>query len=175
MSSYDHWTKAGKIDNEKYIWLTKNVNKMQEKLGGHGRMFYVAPFRTYQIPRYEIVINTLPKFKEGNIKDFDLNSVDDCLIRYIGVLEGVIDSTDKKLKNPIIWFKEGFQELVTIPIYLLNWFGLISDKNVFKITSNLLYKIISGVGGLIAFVSSAVTIIQGKEAVIELMHKILNK
>jgi hypothetical protein len=170
-----HWS-PGTVDNDKYIWLTKNVGKIQDIIG-HTGIFdsYITPFQRMHFRNYQIIINTLPKFKEGNIHESDINSVDDCLIRYVGNMEDIIDQVEKKMRNPIIWFKEGFKEILTLPIYILNGFGLIPDNIVSKIKSNLIYNIIIGIGGLAAFSSAIVTIIQGKQQTIEFIQSLLRK
>jgi len=70
--SYDNWNRRGNIDSELYVWLTKNVNKIQGDLGHLGTMHYVAPFQIYQISNYQIIINTIPKFRNGKIEEFDI-------------------------------------------------------------------------------------------------------
>lgn len=171
--TYDNWSRSGNFDRELYVWLTMNVNLMQEYLGSHGVMEYIAPFQTYRISNYQIVINTIPKFRDGSVKDFDINSVDDCLLRYIGYLEGIINKNKKNLKNPIIWFREGFREVLSIPIFILNWFGIISSRTVSSIKNSLIFKAISGLISLITLISSIVTIIVGKDQTIEFIHKLL--
>jgi hypothetical protein len=166
------YDRNGTLDSELYMWLTKNVNKMQADLGHLGTMHYVAPFQIYQIKNYQIVINTLPKFRNGQVEDFDINSADDSLLRYIGVLEKALESIRKKIKNPIICFKEGFQEVISLPLYIFNWFGLLSDNSVSKVTTNIIFKIFAGISGLVAFASGIVTIVQGKEQMISLINKI---
>ena len=158
------------FDTELYIWLTKNVNEIQANLGHLGKMHYVAAFQMYEVKNYEVVINTLPKFRDGKIESFDVNSTDDCLLRYIGSMKKIIESLSKKLKNPIIWFKEGFQEIISLPLYIFNWFGILSDRAVARVTTNVIWKVLAGLGGLVTFVSGIVTIIQGKDQTIELLR-----
>src|SRR5687767_48819 len=86
-ANYDRWSRSGNFDGEQYVWLTMNVSKIQSNLGTFGVMEYIAPFQTYRVSNYQIVINTVPKFRDGSVKDFDVNSVDDCLLRYMGYLE----------------------------------------------------------------------------------------
>jgi hypothetical protein len=173
--TYDSWSRSGNFDGELYVWLTMNVNQMQEYLGNQGVMEYIAPFQTYKISNYQIVINTIPKFRDGSIKDFDINSVDDCLLRYIGYLKGIINENMKNLKNPIIWFREGFREVLSIPIFILNWFGIISSRTVSSIKDSLIFKAIAGLISLITLISSIVTIIVGKDQTIEFIHRLLEK
>ncbi|WP_299180765.1 hypothetical protein [uncultured Chryseobacterium sp.] len=173
--TYDRYSRAGNFDGEFYVWLTMNVNKIQSNLGTFGVMEYIAPFQTYRVSNYQIVINTIPKFRDGSIKEFDIHSVDDCLLRYIGYLEEYSKDTQKKLKNPIVWFREGFRELLSVPIFILSWFGIISNRTVNSIKNSLIYKVVSGLIALVTLVSGVVTIIVGYDQTIELVNKILRK
>ncbi len=172
---YDRWSRTGNIDSELYVWLTKNVSKMQSDVGIFGYMDYIAPFQTYQVSNYQIIVNTIPKFRDGQIQDFDINSVDDCLLRYLGFLEERSNSTQKNLRNPIIWFRIGFQEIISISLFILNWFGIFSTKTVNSIMNSVIYKILTGIIALVTLFSGLVTIIQGKEKTIEIINSFLNK
>lgn len=159
---------------EKYIWLTKHVNKVQMLLGGSGVINYIGPFQSYQVKNYQVLINTLPKYRDGTIKQFDAFSADDSLLRYIGILEDAIEKTKKRLKNPFKLFGDGIHEIISFPIYLLNWFGLLQDRSTKKIVSNSIYLFFTGFVSLITLISGVVTIIQGKEKTIEFFDRILS-
>lgn len=174
-SKYDSYSGRRHLDQELYMWLTKNVNRMQGDLGNMGTMHFVAPYRTYSVRHYQIIINTIPKYRMGNVEDFEVNSVDDCLLRYLGVMEKAVEATDKRRRNPAIWFKEGIQGILSLPIYILNWFGIIGDNLVSKIISNLLFRIITGIGALAAFISSIVTVIQGKDQTISFFQGLFHR
>lgn len=173
--SYDRWSRSGNFDGEKYVWLTMNVSRIQNNLGTFGIMDYIAPFQTYQISNYQIVINTIPKFRDGSIQDFDVNSVDDSLLRYIGYLNEYQKDTLRNLKNPVIWFREGFREILSIPIFILSWFGIISNRTLNSIKNSLIYKVISGLIALVTLISGIVTIVIGYDQTIEFINRILNK
>lgn len=173
--SYDRWSRSGNFDGEKYVWLTMNVSRIQNNLGTFGIMDYIAPFQTYKVSNYQIVINTIPKFRDGSIQDFDVNSVDDSLLRYIGYLNEYQKHTLRNLKNPIIWFREGFREILSIPIFILSWFGIISNRTLNSIKNSLIYKVISGLIALVILISGIVTIVVGYDQTIEFINRILNK
>jgi hypothetical protein len=174
LSTYNQFSRNGTIDNEKYIWLTKNVNKIQSDMGPFGVMDFIAPFQTYQVKNYQIVVNSIPKFRSQNIDQFEINSVDDSLLRYIGNLEEIIKLVQKKLKNPIIGFQEGIQSIISLPLYFLSWFGIISRQLIFKVKDNIIFKLITGITGLVAFISGIVTIIVGKDQTIEFIKKLFH-
>ena len=163
------------FDGELYMWLTKNVYKVQDILGHSGTMNYIASFQRFHIPNYQIVINTLPKFRDSTVEIFDVNSTDDCLLRYLGHLDEIIVNSKKTLKNPFIWFRIGIQEVVSIPLLILKWFGVFSNNAVNKIIGGTFYKIISGIIALITLVSGIVTIIVGKDQTIDFIRNIFGK
>lgn len=173
--SYDKYNRTGKIDGSLYVWLTRNVNKIQSHVGYIGIMSYKPAYQNYMINDYQIIINTIPMFRQGQVEHFDVNSVDDCLLRYSGHLEDCHDSTSNNLKNPIIWFREGFKEIFSIPIFILNWFGIISKQKLESIKDSLIYKLISGLIALITLASGIVTIIIGYEQTIQLLIKLVKE
>jgi len=144
-------------------------------IGTFGVMSYKPTFQNYMIHNYNIIINTIPKFREGPIESFDVNSVDDCLLRYLGHLEELSIDTQRNLRNPIIWFREGFKEIISIPIFLLNWFGIISNKRLSSIKASVFYKIITGLIAFVTLVSGIVTIVVGYDQTIEFIKRIITK
>lgn len=166
-------SRSGYFDGELYVWLTKNVSKIQNFVGSFGIISYKPAFQYHVISNYPIIINTVPKFREGQVESFDVISVDDCLLRYIGYLEEYQNDTQRNLRNPIIWFREGFRELLSIPIFILNWFGIISNRTLNSIKDSLIYKVFSGIIALITLISGIVTIAVGHEQTLKLINKIL--
>ena len=160
------------FNGEKYLWLTKNANKIQSNIGQTGMMDYIAPFRSYIIKNYQIILNTLPKFRDGSVKSFDINSVDDALIRYVGELEELEGYYRKRIKNPLMWFQEGINEILGLPLLVLTSFGILSQHSMYRIKHNMIFKVVSGIVGLISFIAAIVTIIQGKEETIEFVKNL---
>ena len=173
--NYDQWRHSGNLDGELYVWLTLNVNKIQNILGSMGEMTFRPTFQNYFIPNYEIIINTIPKFRQGRVETFEANSVDDCLLRYIGHQEENSNNIVSFLKNPIIWFREGFREVISLPLLILNCFGLFSLRTVFKIKNSLIYNFIAGFLALLSLISALITIILGYDQTIILINRFLEK
>ncbi|HRQ70268.1 MAG TPA: hypothetical protein PLW78_08205 [bacterium] len=173
--SYDSWNKSGNIDPDLYRWLTLNVSKIQNIIGSFGVMSYRPALGNHYLHNYQIIINTIPKFRSGTVMIIDIETVEDSLLRYAGDLEENKRENSRKLKNPIIWFREGFREILSIPLLILNWFGVFTENRVDKITESLLYKTIAGVFAFVTFASGLVTIIVGYESVINFIHKLMAK
>jgi hypothetical protein len=173
--TYDRWSRAGDFDGQLYVWLTTKVSKIQGNLGSFGIMDYIAPFQTYRDSNYQIITNTLPKFRDGQVHNFDAGSVDDCLLRYIGYLEDYKKETEKDVKNPIVWFREGFKEIISIPLFILSSFGIISNRIVNSIKDSLIFKVISGLIALVTLVSGLVTIVVGYDQIVKFIFGLIGK
>jgi hypothetical protein len=173
--TYERFRESGNLDQQLYIWLTLNVSKIQNQLGGFGRLSIQPPFQNYIIHDYQVIANTLPKFKEGIVESQEANMVDDCLLRYIGHLNGNNQENLSSLKNPVIWFREGFKEILSVPISILNWFGILSKRTVDNIKESLIFKVISGLIALITILSGLVTIIVGYDQTMEFITRHLRK
>ena len=173
--TYDRWSRAGDFDGQLYVWLTTNVSKIQGNLGSFGIMDYIAPFQTYRVSNYQIIINTLPKFRDETVIDFDVNSVDDCLLRYIGYLEEYCQDTQNNLRNPIVWFREGFKEIISIPLFILSSFGIFSRRTVDNIMDSVIFKIFAGLIALVTLVSGLVTIVVSYDQTLEFVNRLFGK
>lgn len=151
-----------------------NVTKIQNAVGNFGVMTFKPAFANYMINNYQIIVNSLPKFRDGSIDNYEVNSVDDCLLRYIGNLEDYRTDAIKNLKNPIIWFREGFKELISLPLFIFYWFGIFSKRTLRFIMNSFIYKMIVGLFAFVAFVSGLVTIIVGYEQSMEIIRKLID-
>lgn len=173
--SYDSWSRSGKFDGEQYVWLTMNVSKIQDYVGSFGVMTYRPAFQNYMINQYQIIVNTIPKFREGQVESSEVGAVDDCLLRFIGYLEEIRLDALKNLKNPIVWFREGFRDILSIPIFILSWFGIISNRTVNYIKDSLIYRVFSGLIAMVTLISGVVTIIVGYDQTLKFVSKILTE
>jgi hypothetical protein len=156
-------------DAQLYHWLVSNMDKTQRLLGIYGRGLYTAPFHRFQIPSYEYILNTVNQMRTGDADTQDLSMCDNMMVRYLGDMGRLIEEEQKDIKNPIAWLQQGIQFYIGFPIRLLNWFGIISETSFDNIVSSKLFKALAGLGGLVAFISSLVTILQGWPAVKELI------
>lgn len=173
--THDRYSRSGDFDGELYVWLTMHVSKIQNYVGSFGVMSYKPAFQNYMINNYQIIINTIPKFREGQVENFDVGAVDDCLLRYIGYLKEYNKDTFKNLRNPIVWFREGFREILSVPIFILSWFGIISNRTVNSIKDSLIYKVFSGLIALVTLASGVVTIVVGYDQTLEIIHRLIGK
>lgn len=165
---------VNKADDDLYFWLTKNMHKIQKNVGNFGIMEYIAPHRTHSISNYALILNTLPKFRNGKVNAVEINSVDDCLLRYIGYLEDLEEENQKEIKNPIIWFRKGIFQVLSIPLLIFKSFGILTSENLNNIKESMIYHLFTGIIALVSLISGLVTIIVEREQVFEYLKRILN-
>jgi len=74
-----------------------------------------------------------------------------------------------------VWFREGFREILSVPIFILSWFGIISNRTVNSIKDSLIYKVISGLIALVTLISGVVTIVVGYDQTLEFVKRLIGK
>jgi hypothetical protein len=148
---------AGKFDGATFDWLTMNVPQMQRALGYHGVMAYRAPFGIYSAQRYQILINTLPQIRSGIAHPSDIQACQDAILRYIGELNEEADGAESLL-NPLAWLREGVRFVVTLPLRLAVWSGLMSESTFVRASNHPLTRIVSALAWTVGLVASVIEI-----------------
>jgi hypothetical protein len=144
-------------------------------MGGYAKIDYKPEFANYFIHNYDLILNTIPKFGQGDHNEFDIKSVDESLVRYLGYCEELIEENKKQISNPFIWFRDGMHEILSLPIYLFYWFGIIGEKAKFKIKGTYLFRLLSGIISVLYFISSIMTIFLGFDDFIDLLNRLFSK
>ncbi len=142
--TYNRLDRAGEIESRTYEWLTMNVNEMQFMMGYLGVVDYRPAYHTNYLVNYKIVVNTLPKFRDNSITEDDTSRVDDCLLRYLGSLNASIKTFNSKYLNPMECAKYGMRWIMSVPIELLGWFGLMTEGEVKKAVGSKLFRLVNG-------------------------------
>ena len=88
-------------------------------------------------------------------------TIEETLIRYLGVLEEELNDVSKKLRNPLTLFTDGIQFFLLLPIYILKWFGLLGASSIRFFSRNVLFRFLSSLIGLLGFLSSVVGLVVG--------------
>lgn len=160
------------LDGQLYHWLVAHMDKTQRLLGFYGRAHYTALLGRFQVANYEYIINTINQIATGDAEPVDLSMCDNMMVRYIGAMNRIIEDEERSIKNPIIWLQHGIQFYIGLPILLLNWFGIISEASFEKIVSSKFFQVLAGIAGLAGFLASLVTILQGWQAIKDLLNNL---
>jgi len=161
-----------KLNEKSFIWLTKNVDKMQEMLGIIGIVQYRPAFERHIVGDYQILINTLTQITNRMAHEDDIRTCISILLRFVGILENRVSEINKNLRNPFVWFSEGVRLAITSPLYLLYSFGLLGSSTAEKLSESPLARLISGIIALVGFLASIVQILQGWDDIIKLLKSL---
>lgn len=168
-------------DMESYSWLINRSSKMQNQLGSQGIMGFKPPFQNYIIPNYPVILNAVPEmrkaFEDGlthRLAGQYAGLLQETLVRHIGTVEDMSEEQQRWMKNPVIWLREGIRGIISFPILLLSWLGLISERTVSNIASSNLFKILSGFVTVVGFISAIITITLGWKQFRELIVKFIS-
>lgn len=160
-------------DMDSYSWLIDRTVKMQRIMGGFGKISYNPPFGQYRIQNQDIVIAFVPQIKKEFESQLNLlapnfqtltfytDSLQEALIRFVGVRTYDLEEAEQNLKKTHLWFVLGFRQILSLPIYLFVLFGLLSSNKASSIRDSILQKIITALIFLVGVVSSLFTIILG--------------
>lgn len=169
----------GKRFNDKeYAWLVSKTDKMQIMLGTIGIVDYQYLGVYYKnIAILLNLIGSLPEMKNSIFVDmqllvFEAQGCQNAFIRLASLFDETFDIERKKLFNPFYCLTNGMKLIISLPIYLLNNIGLISNDNARKIESSFFIKLTGGLLSLITILSGIVTIVVGWETFIEIIKKL---
>jgi hypothetical protein len=90
---------------------------------------------------------------------------DDALIRYAGDLCEHHGAATKELSNPVRWFSTGVEQMLSIPLYFLSAFGVLSVTTIFALQRSRFFRFCSAVIVLTGLAASVISIVDdGKTA-----------
>ena len=167
------------FDNELYGWLTYNVARMQRDLGDFGKVDYRPPYAGYMVRNYQLLVNTLNQMRSALSdeygfqllgKDQDAASCSDMILRYAGSLGEQEQDLLRESGSPFVWLQQGTQFIVTLPIRLLVWSGLIQYSTFASVSQNGVIKFLSFLINLVGFVGSIITIVTGWNPFLTIYH-----
>jgi len=157
-------------DNESYVWLTDRSSKMQNQMGAYG--IYVSerpPYANIQYQNYPIILNILPELRktlEDKVLSRDIArqyavSLQEKIILYVGVLEDRENEFFKSIRNPVIWFREGIRVIVALPLSILEWLGVLSEKSVSALITSKAFRLCTAIVSIVSFVCAVMGIALG--------------
>ena len=79
-------------------------------------------------------------------------------LRYFNNLEIILNTYKKHFLNPFTNLKEGIHFILSLPIKLLYWVGLINQNNKNKIENSNFISILSGIGTLLTLIYTIMSI-----------------
>lgn len=174
-------------NSDAYVWLKLNSSKIQTQMGEYGvAQAYKPAFSDLIYHNYQVIVNGISHIRdlysqggniglmsrlEANILYKEISVIDDMLLTYIGAQDNHVNNKVKEMKNPIIWLREGVRIIVTLPISIMYWSGIIHYRTYNTIANNFFVKLISFLVASTGLVSSIITIVTGYEPFMHIIDK----
>jgi hypothetical protein len=149
------------FDSVAYEWLLKKSGPMQNELGALGLIAYRPAFQNYVVQSYQVLFNTIPEIRAGTAHETMVATCDDCLLRYLGFVEDIHTEVLRRLRNPLLWLRDGARLIVSLPFTVLKWLGVLPAALVSRISESFVLKFISGLIAAIGLLASAIQITTG--------------
>lgn len=133
LKEYQKYFASNGQDLKTYTWLIKKGPSLQNQMGYDGLLqSYKPAYKNVMMHKYQIIVSLIPDLHDElhnytyadarTIKQLS-NMIQESLLRHAGRLEDDLSKIFASLRNPIIWFREGVQLIILIPVTLLYWFG----------------------------------------------------
>jgi hypothetical protein len=175
------YVNSGGRNEPAYLALAHQSARVQTALGSFGVMaIYRPPFDNVAYHNYQIVVNMVPELRRWVPDDDTFSSLrpgrefartlQDAILRYAGVLEPMLQSLERNLRNPFVLLREGVGEVLLLPIRLLNWFGLLTSGRVAAVQRSAIFRVAGGIATLVGFVSAVVGLITGWEPFLRMVR-----
>ncbi len=160
---------------DEYTWLLENVEKIQREVRNNGVLAGYRPaYTNYYFTNYHLFLNTLPALREGEADCPQVGFCIDGLIKHRGALGHYEESLNNDLRNPIIWLRRGVQFVVSFPLRVLVWSGLLSDTRFSSLHKGAAVKIISGLITLFGIVGTVFSIVSGWDITMVFLQRVFH-
>ena len=160
---------------DEYTWLLENVEKIQREVGNNGVLAGYRPaYTNYYFSNYHLFLNTLPALREGEADRSLVGFCIDALIKHRGALNHHEESLNGELRNPAIWLQRGSRFVVSFPLRVLVWVGLLSDAKFSHIRESTLVRVISGLVTLSGIVGTVFSIVSGWDVTMAFFRRVLH-
>jgi len=150
-------------ENNLYVELISKSTKAQRLLGSDGLISYKPAGAGYMYNNYQILVNTVQALRNPSLMSEEFSWVNNLLIMKMATYKDIMNEIRGDMKNPLILLREGVQFFVTLPIMLLYWTGIMNYTTSYKLSNNIIVKLLSFIILLIGFISSIITIVLGWE------------
>lgn len=164
------WANGGFGNRQSYMNLMSSSPRVQEALGRWGIMgTFCPPFGQVIYHNWPVVLNGLPTIRQ--YADDDVLSrnqtgqyvqlVDDALLKGIGALDDELQHARWALLNPVALLREGIVRIITVPVYILAEFGLLSKRAYDWTIASVFVRAIAFLIGATGFISAVVGLVTG--------------
>lgn len=175
------YVESGGRDGEAFLQMVHQSALVQRDLGRYGIAMYKPPGFLSYFNNYQLIVNHLSELQRW-IQTDDVfsylkpglaiaNSIQEGLIRYLGVIDDYEPNLIKMRRNPLVLLREGVGWLIVLPISVFSFIGLANEDVPDALSQYRIVKFFSRVLTLIGLVGSIVTLVTGWSQFIQIISK----
>jgi hypothetical protein len=157
--------------SDDYVWLTKNEVVMSAELGGSDRVYYRAPYGAYTVCNLPLLSDTLANLRTGSAELENVETMDHILLRHLGGLETTRKKLVAELRNPFHLVIRAVETILSVPLRLAVWSGLLRPSTVRRAQATLGYRFIQLVVTLLLLAAAVETSVIGWPAFVHQLHQ----
>lgn len=181
ITNMNEFPRKGYIDREDGVTLMKQSEDIQLILGHYGIVDMEIMGIRYS--NYPLILNAIPEVikmhkETSSLKLEEISEkvlmIDNGFLKYFNTVENIKLNGKSKVLNPINCLKVGIQTILSIPIILLEWVGLINSQKAHSASENKIVSLISGIISLLTVISLLMTILIGWDSFMEKVEEIIS-
>lgn len=153
---------AGKAED--YGWLAEKLSAMTRAMGGEDIVAYRARAGGLSSPHYALLANTLAGSRMGEADGEEIVMAEHLLRVHEGGLKHRVESLEGQLKNPLVLVGRGLKLIVSLPLLLLEWFGLLRPASVQSARESWVFRFVQLVAAVAVALASIETSVLGWSA-----------
>jgi len=128
LNNFIEWCNGQARDHTLYNWMLSKSENVQDMLGTTGRVSLRRPFENGYHLNFPIILNGIPEIQRELREDdpnndtfcFYVQTINDCLRRFIGRTEEELSRERGRSFNPIVLFCGGVAWLMELPLLILS-------------------------------------------------------
>lgn len=182
----NHYMQYHQVNAELYQDCIREVDDIQEELGYDGIIAEIVdPLKRVKMSNVQILVNAFPEMT-SMVSQMDTYIIQvrmsqyfqqctDSMEKHIGRIGRIRDTELKRMWNPVFCFGRGIRRILSLPLDILFWLGILDAKTNRAFKGNTISRLLGKVATFIGFVSSVMSIILGWNEFARIISEILQK
>jgi hypothetical protein len=175
------WANGGFVDQLIYLKLIKDSPRTQTDMGAWGIMAsFTPPYSQQRFSNWPIILNSLPLIRQytddrpliRQAGDY-VHLADEAMMRAIGSFSDEHSQLRNALLNPLSSIRIGITTIITLPLYFMMEFGILSRGAYNWIRESIIVKTTVFMASIIAFLSAIVGLVTGWASFVDMLRPAL--
>lgn len=168
LEKLNEYIKSIGADGGSYAWLIKRSDRLQRQMDPDGPEGICMPGSYYDT--CPVIANMLSdlrssfthtSFPRASLPGQYGNALIDLLMRHIGEIEDLKGMQITRLMNPFIWLREGIRTVVSLPLTVMHWLGILGERNLQRSLESRSFKVFSAIVTIVVLGAAIIILLIG--------------